>query len=132
MQESKIVNILNNNDLGDVEVLKKSKDFTLVNFYFDFDKDVLDAAKAFANEESNEEEFSSKWLNEYYFTYLYDFANDEVLDIIEEIIDETELEGEIMAIQMTEKTKDYVQFMALFSEENSDVVIEDVVREFLS
>ena len=132
MQESKIVNILNNNDLGDVEVLKKGKDFTLVNFYFDFDKDVLDAAKAFANEESNEEENSSKWLNEYYFTYLYDFANDEVLDIIEEIIDETELEGEIMAIQMTEKTKDYVQFMALFSEENSDVVIEDVVREFLS
>ena len=37
-----------------------------------------------------------------------------------------------MAFQMTEKTSDYVQFMALFTEEESNVAIEEVVREYMS
>ena len=132
MQELEIVKILKENDLSDVEVLKNTKEYILVNFYFDFDKDLQDAAKAYANEESKEEEFSAKWYSEYYFPYLYDFANDEVLEVIEEIIESLDLEGEMMAFQMTEKTSDYVQFMALFTEEESNVAIEEVVREYLS
>ena len=132
MQELEIVKILKENDLSDVEVLKNTEEYVLVNFYFDFDKDLQDAAKAYANEESKEEEFSAKWYSEYYFPYLYDFANDEVLEVIEEIIESLDLEGEMMAFQMTEKTSDYVQFMALFTEEESNVAIEEVVREYLS
>ena len=132
MQELEIVKILKENDLSDVEVLKYTEEYILVNFYFDFDKDLQDAAKAYANEESKEEEFSAKWYSEYYFPYLYDFANDEVLEVIEEIIESLDLEGEMMAFQMTEKTSDYVQFMALFTEEESNVAIEEVVREYLS
>ena len=132
MQELEIINILKENDLSDVEVLKNEEKYVLVNFYFDFDKDLQDAAKAYANEESKEEEFSAKWYSEYYFPYLYDFANDEVLEVIEEIIESLDLEGEMMAFQMTEKTSDYVQFMALFTEEESNVAIEEVVREYLS
>lgn len=132
MQELEIVKILKENDLSDVEVLKNTEEYILVNFYFDFDKDLQDAAKAYANEESKEEEFSAKWYSEYYFPYLYDFANDEVLEVIEEIIESLDLEGEMMALQMTEKTSDYVQFMALFTEEESNVAIEEVVREYLS
>jgi hypothetical protein len=132
VQELEIVKILKENDLSDVEVLKNTEEYILVNFYFDFDKDLQDAAKAYANEESKEEEFSAKWYSEYYFPYLYDFANDEVLEVIEEIIESLDLEGEMMAFQMTEKTSDYVQFMALFTEEESNVAIEEVVREYLS
>lgn len=132
MQELEIVKILKENDLSDVEVLKNTEEYILVNFYFDFDKDLQDAAKAYANEESKEEEFSAKWYSEYYFPYLYDFANDEVLEVIEEIIESLDIEGEMMAFQMTEKTSDYVQFMALFTEEESNVAIEEVVREYLS
>ena len=132
MQELEIVKILKENDLSDVEDLKNTEEYILVNFYFDFDKDLQDAAKAYANEESKEEEFSAKWYSEYYFPYLYDFANDEVLEVIEEIIESLDLEGEMMAFQMTEKTSDYVQFMALFTEEESNVAIEEVVREYLS
>ena len=132
MQELEIVKILKENDLSDVEVLKNTEEYILVNFYFDFDKDLQDAAKAYANEESKEEEFSAKWYSEYYFPYLYDFANDEVLEVIEEIIESLDLEGEMMAFQMTEKTSDYVQFMSLFTEEESNVAIEEVVREYLS
>jgi hypothetical protein len=81
LKESQIIKILNENDLSDVEVLKSENEFALINFYFDFDKDVLDAAKAYSNEESNLEEYSKKWYSEYYFPYLYDFANDEVLEL---------------------------------------------------
>ena len=56
MQELEIVKILKENDLSDVEVLKNTEEYILVNFYFDFDKDLQDAAKAYANEESKEEE----------------------------------------------------------------------------
>ena len=132
MQELEIINILKENDLLDVEVLKNEEKYVLVNFYFDFDKDLQDAAKAYANSESNEEEFSNAWYNEYYFPYLYDFANDEVLEVIEQVIETLDVEGEMMAFQMTEKTSDYVQVMALFTEEDSNVVIEDVVREYIA
>lgn len=132
MQESQIIKILNENELSEVEVLRKDDDFVLINFYFDFDKDVLDAAKAYSNEESSLEEYSKDWYKEYYFPYLYDFANDEVLEIIEEIIEELGIEGEMMAIQMTEKTSDYVQFMALFTEEDSNISIEEVVKDYMS
>ena len=116
MQELEIINILKENDLSDVEVLKNEEEYVLVNFYFDFDK----------------EEFSNAWYNEYYFPYLYDFANDEVLEVIEQVIETLDVEGEMMAFQMTEKTSDYVQVMALFTEEDSNVVIEDVVREYIA
>lgn len=132
MQESKIIKILQENDLSEVEILKREEEFILVNFYFDFDKDLLDAAKAYANDESNLEENSKVWYSEYYFPYLYDFANDEVLEVIEDIIEELDIEGEMMAFQMTEKTSDYVQFMALFTEEDSNVSIEEVVKDFMS
>ena len=132
MQESQIIEILNENNLSDIEVLKKDDNFVLINFYFDFDKDVLDAAKAYSNEESDLEEYSKEWYSEYYFPYLYDFANDEVLEIIEEIIEELEIEGEMMAIQMTEKTSDYVQFMTLFTEEDINISIEEVVKDYMS
>ena len=132
MQELEIINILKENDLSDVEVLKNEEEYVLVNFYFDFDKDLQDAAKAYENSESNEEEFSNAWYNEYYFPYLYDFANDEVLEVIEQVIETLDVEGEMMAFQMTEKTSDYVQVMALFTEEDSNVVIEDVVREYIA
>ena len=132
MQESQIRKILNENELSEIEVLKKDDDFVLINFYFDFDKDVLDAAKAYSNEESSLEEYSKDWYKEYYFPYLYDFANDEVLEIIEEIVEELGIEGEMMAIQMTEKTSDYVQFMALFTEEDSNISIEEAVKDYVS
>lgn len=132
MQESQIIKILNENELSEIEVLKKDDDFVLINFYFDFDKDVVDAAKSYSNEESSLEEYSKDWYKGYYFPYLYDFANDEVLEIIEEIVEELGIEGEMMAIQMTEKTSDYVQFMALFTEEDSNISIEEVVKDYMS
>lgn len=130
MKVNDIVNFLNENELSDVEVLKSEKELLLVNFYFDFDEDLLAAAKAYANEEC-EDESSDSWEKEYYLPYLYDFCNDEVLAIIEDITEELEIAGEFMAFQMKDRTAEYVQFMALFTNEDSDISIEEVVREYI-
>ncbi|MFY9276329.1 MAG: hypothetical protein WAO68_05230, partial [Clostridium sp.] len=75
---------------------------------------------------------SEEWMSEFYLPYLYDYANDEVLEIVEEIIEDLDVEGEMMAFQMNEKTAGYVQFMVLFNEEGCDVAIEEVVKEYMN
>ncbi len=132
MNKSEIVNILKENQLSEVEVLRVEEDMILINFYFDFDKDVLQAAKAYADEECEEEKDSESWINDYYLPYLYDYANDEVLEVMEDITEELDIEGEVMAIQMSKSTADYVQFMALFTEEDSNLTIEEAVKDFMS
>ena len=106
MNVKDIINILNDNGLSEVEELVAADKYSLINFYFDFDKDVEAAAKA--------------------------YANDEVLEIVEEIIEDLDVEGEMMAFQMNEKTAGYVQFMVLFNEEGCDVAIEEVVKEYMN
>lgn len=130
MDIREIVEILNDNDLSEVEELVVKKDYCLINFYLDFDKDVNDAAKAYADTES--EAGTESWMNDYYLPYLYDYANDEVLEIIEEITEDLDVECEMMAFQMNEKTSAYVQFMVLFSEEGTDVSIEEVVKDYMN
>jgi hypothetical protein len=132
LNKSEIVNILKENQLSEVEVLRVEEDMILINFYFDFDKDVLQAAKAYADEECEEEKDSESWINDYYLPYLYDYANDEVLEVMEDITEELDIEGEVMAIQMSKSTADYVQFMALFTEEDSNLTIEEAVKDFMS
>lgn len=132
MNKTEILDILEENGLSEIEELKSEQDLLLVKFYFDFDKDVLAAAKEYANTESEQEEKSKEWYNQYFLPYLYDFANDEVLEIVEEIIDDAEdLSGEIMAFQIDMVNTNYVQFMALFTTEENSVAIEEVVKEFI-
>lgn len=130
MNVKDIINILNDNGLSEVEELVAADKYSLINFYFDFDKDVEAAAKAYADDESTAG--SEEWMNEFYLPYLYDYANDEVLEIVEEIIEDLDVEGEMMAFQMNEKTAGYVQFMVLFNEEGCDVAIEKVVKEYMN
>lgn len=85
----------------EIEELVSGDKYSLINFYFDFDKDVEAAAKAYADDESTAS--SEEWMKEFYLPYLYDYANDEVLEIVEEIIEDLDVEGEMMAFQMNEK-----------------------------
>lgn len=132
MLTTEILRYLNENGLSEIEELRKDHELFLVKFYYDFDKDILDAAKAYANDESDYEEGCREWYVEYYLPYLYDFANDEVLEIIEEIVEENDVAGEVMAFQMDISNHNSVQFMALFSKEDSIISIEEVVKEFIS
>ncbi|MBU5454403.1 hypothetical protein [Caproiciproducens sp. MSJ-32] len=131
MDYNKILNILSENYLEDIEELKKEEDLYLVRFYFDFDKAVLDAAKSYANETTDYEEESTEWYKEALLPYLYDYANDEVLDIIEEIVEELDISGEVMAIQIDPSNYETMEFFALFTDYSNDISIEDLVKDYL-
>lgn len=131
MEVSKIIRILDENFLSEIEELKVEKDLALLKFYFEFDEDVLNAAKSYSNEESDYEENSIEWYKEYLIPYLYEYGNDEVLDVIEEIIEELEIEGEIMAFQMDPSNVESMQFMALFTNGDREISIEDVAKDFI-
>jgi hypothetical protein len=131
MEVSKIIGILDENFLSEIEELRVEKDLVLLRFYFDFDEDVLNAAKSYSNEESDYEKESNEWYKEYLIPYLYEYGNDEVLDVIEEIIEELEIEGELMAFQMDPSSVESMQFMALFTNGDKDISIEDVAKDFI-
>lgn len=131
MEVSKIISILDENFLNEIEELRVEKDLILLRFYFDFDEDVLKAAKSYSNEESDYEEESNEWYKEYLIPYLYEYGNDEVLDVIEEIIEELEIEGELMAFQMDPSNVETMQFMVLFTNGDKDISIEDIAKDFI-
>ena len=131
MKSNQIIEILEENNISEIETLKNENGKVLLKFFLDFDKDVINAAKSYSNEESDYEEESAEWYNEYFLPYLYDYANDEVLDIVEEIVEELEIAGEVMAFQLNSSNYDFIQFMALFTEEDEDITIEEVAKEFI-
>ncbi|MGL5354450.1 MAG: hypothetical protein ACRDA5_14215 [Clostridium sp.] len=131
MNSKEILSILDENGLSEIEELRNVEDHVLIKFYFDFDDVVLNAAKAYSNEESDYEAESREWFSEYFIPYLYDYANDAVLEIVEEIVEDIDVAGEIMAFQMDAKNSNYVQFMALFTEQENTLTIEEAVKDFI-
>ena len=131
MRINEIIEILEENDLSNIEELKNEDGVVLVKFFLYFDEYVLSAAKSYANEEGDYESESIEWYNEYLLPYLYDYANDEVLDIVEEIVEELEIAGEVMAFQLSSTSYESIQFMALFTEEDNEITIEEVAKEFI-
>ncbi|MBS5936834.1 hypothetical protein E5347_01840 [Clostridium sartagoforme] len=131
MKINQIISILEENQLTEIEELKNEDGIILVRFFFDFDEDVLSAARSYSNDESDYEEESNEWYKEFFIPYLYEYANDEVVDIIEEIVEEVDLAGEVMAFQMNSTNFESMQFMALFTDEDQDITIEDVAKEFI-
>ncbi len=125
MKSNEIIEILEENNLTEIEELKNEDGVFLVKFFLDFDNDVISAARSYANEESDE------WYKEYFIPYLYDYGNDEVVDIIEEIVEELDIAGEVMAFQINSSNFEFIQFMALFTEEDADITIEDVAKEYI-
>lgn len=131
MDINKIISILNENYLTEIEELKNEEGIILLKFFLDFDDVVLSAAKSYANEESDYEVESPEWLREYFIPYLYEYGNDEVLDVIEEVIEEFEISGELMAFQMDLSNYESMQFMALFTLDHDEISIEDVAKDFI-
>lgn len=129
MDISEIINYLEKNDLTEIEELQQSSDNIVVQFYYDFDKDELNAAKSYSNEESDYESESDEWYNEYYIPYLNDIAIDNVESIIEEIIDEFEVEGKFKHIGMEKGNGDYSKFIAVFSESLNESELEDILND---
>ena len=95
MQTTEIIEFLEENGLSEIEEIKIEDNFVVLKFYYDFDKDEILAARAYANEESDLEEESDEWYRDWYLSYLSDIAKDNVEGIVEDLGDELEFSSKI-------------------------------------
>ncbi|WP_297424410.1 hypothetical protein [Clostridium sp.] len=130
MKSSEIINFLEENDLADVEEIKRKGNYVIIKFFYDFDKEELSAAKAYSNEESDFEPESDEWYKEYYIPYLRDIAVDNVEAILEETMEEFELETKYKEFGIENVESGYFKFIAAFSDELTDSEMEDILNDY--
>ncbi|MDY4077701.1 MAG: hypothetical protein SOY42_02775 [Clostridium sp.] len=130
MEISEIENFLEKNGLSEIEEIKNDENYSVIKFYYDFDKDELSAARAYANEESDLESESAEWYTDWYLSYLSDLAKDNVEEIIEELSEEFEVITACKDLEMTAKSADYMKFIAIITNEEIDD-IDDMLMEYI-
>ena len=129
MDKNKIIGILEDNDLSDIEEIEYKNGIFVLRFFYDFDKAEMDAAKAFANDESDEEEASEVWNEEYFIPYLMDLAIDNVGESVEEVMEEVNISAQYMSYDLTDEDTESCEFIAIFYNEDNEVEIETVLDE---
>lgn len=127
MNTNEIINSLEENALCSVEEIEYKKDFIVVKFTYEFDKEELEAAKAYATDESDYEEDSEEWVIEYVIPYLQDIAIDNVQDIVEEIGEDEEAISQFISYDMDINNYTYCDFVAVFSQDEFE--IDEVLDE---
>lgn len=130
MEISEIEDFLQDNGLSEIEEIKSEENYSIIKFYYDFDKDELSAARAYANEESDLESESAEWYTDWYLSYLSDIANDNVEEVMEEVMEEFEVITFHKALEMTAKTADYMKFVAIITNEELDDM-DDILMEYM-
>lgn len=131
MNVADIIDILEENGLSEVEELMVEEDNAVVEFFYDFDRDELTAAKAYANEESDAEENSDEWNRDWFIPYLLDLAKDNVESVLEDITEELQVEGIIKEANIDGNNNDYIKFVGVFCTENCSLDLEEILNDYL-
>lgn len=129
MKKSEVLNFLSESGLSEVEEIKYKSNILVVKFYYDFDKEELEAAKAYANEESDYDAESKEWLSEYVLPYLNDLATDNVGEMIEEAMEEFDIEGQYAAFDIDLNNYSYNEFIAVFTSQGEEIELDDVMDD---
>ncbi|MBM7834964.1 hypothetical protein [Clostridium sardiniense] len=126
-----IIEILEDNGLTEIQEVLVKDDRVVLEFFYDFDNEELNAAKAYANEESDLEEGSDEWNRDWFIPYLLDIAKDNIESTIEEINDELEFEGMAHELNIDGNNKDYIKFISVFCTEDCDIELEEMLNDYL-
>lgn len=129
MEKEKIVSFLLDNNLEEVQELKDDNGVLVFRFYYDFDEDELNAAKAYASDESEDEEEGDSWYDEFLLPYLNELAVDSTGEIIEELMEELNVEAQYMSYEIERENYDYNEFIAVFYEKGKDIDLDEVLRK---
>ncbi|WP_326513196.1 hypothetical protein [Clostridium intestinale] len=129
MVKNEIIKALKEKGVSDIEEIKYKRGYLLVKFFYDFDDDEISAARTYSNEEGTYESETEEWFKELYLPYLYDISLDNVEEYIEEITEEYEVQGQFVAYDVDINNPTFGEFLAIFSEDEEDVDIDEVVEE---
>ncbi|MBE6050353.1 MAG: hypothetical protein E7214_06760 [Clostridium sp.] len=131
MDFSNLADFLEDNGLSEIKEIKSENNYSIIKFYYDFDKEELEAAKAYANEESDVEAESDEWYRDWYLSYLYDIAKDNVEDILEDMNEELGCENFSKILTNDASNSDYVKFLAVICDEDFEENLEDILNDYL-
>ncbi|GLC32147.1 hypothetical protein [Clostridium omnivorum] len=129
MNKKGIQEHLANNGLTEIEEIEYKNDAYVLRFFYDFDKDEINAARAYANDESEDEENGDIWYEEFFLPYLSDVAVDNVGDMMEEIMEEFDIDAQFVSYEMDEEEYSYNEFIAAFFKKGEEKDIEQILEE---
>ena len=101
MESKKIIKYFENDDIQ-ISNLKENEGLLVIESYYEFSDDVIDAAKAYANDSCMDEAESEKWFTDFYEPYLQDFAVDDFGGLIENIMEECEVSAQYVTLGLDE------------------------------
>lgn len=129
MNKDEILNILEEEGLGEFDEIKYKKGFYILDAYYVFDKAEIEAAKAYANE-SYGTTTNDTWYDEYYFPYLYDILGDNIEEVLEEISEDQGINAQLTLCEMDIKVSDKCEVIIVFSETEFDIdnILEDIEK----
>ncbi|SFD37562.1 hypothetical protein [Clostridium uliginosum] len=131
MKTSEIMDYLEENGLSEIEEVKTTDDFLVIKFFYDFDKEEIEAAESYAKEESDFEAESEEWYSEFYIPYLKDIAIDNVEGIMEDLMEDLELEGKFKHMEIEASNCGYLKFVSAFSSDDNEIDLEEVLNDYV-
>lgn len=127
MDKQKIIGFLKQNDIDEIEEIKYKDDIFVTRFYYDFDDDEIEAATAYAKDESEDETGGEIWYQEFFLPYLNDLAIDNVGEILEECMDMLDITVQFISYNVEEEQYDFSEIVAIFYNKNKNIEIEEVL-----
>ncbi|NFG23566.1 hypothetical protein FDF11_08980 [Clostridium botulinum] len=130
MKSSEIIEYLEKNGLSEVEEINITDEYILIKFFYDFDKEEIDAAENYANEDCDFDDDSDEWYNDFYMPYLNDIAMDNIESIIEDAMEDLDIEGKYRQIESETRNLGYVKFISVFANSDSEVDLDEVLIDY--
>lgn len=129
MDKNAITKILNENNLNSIKEIPYNEESLVLRFFYEFDNEEIEAAKAYSNDESEDEENGDDWYEEFFLPYLNDLAVDNVGEIVEDIMDKFNIDAQFVSYEMDEEEYGYNEFIAAFSPKGKLKEIEEILEE---
>lgn len=129
MNISEILVFLEEEGMSEVEEITATDEFSIVKFIYDFDKDEIEAAKSYANEECDDDPQSVEWYRAWYNPYLLDISNDNVEGTIEDIMEEFGVLVQLKVLGADIGDSNLAKYMIAISE-NEELDLEDIINEY--
>lgn len=129
MNKEVIMKLLEEKELNEIQDIDYKEEAVVLSFIYEFDNDEIEAARAYANDESEDEENGDIWYEEFFLPYLNDLAVDNVGDVVEEVMTELGVDAQFVSYEMDEEEYSYNEFIAAFFPKGKAIEIEQVLDE---
>jgi hypothetical protein len=129
MDSKRIMEMLEKEGLDEIDQIEYKKDIQVYDFFYTYDSEELESAKAFANESTEKDISQKEWNEKYFLPFLTEIAADNIRDILGDICDELKLQGEFVAYEIDEDSFEQCEFVIILSEEGTEINVDDIFTE---